>query len=153
MSLDCAPLRFSRYLITGSVKARAGWVSVTKGARCMSAREGLIDVEKLIQPGRELSEETVLLLKKQEHDYLIARIGLQGTLWGAWACLIVIVLIVISPSFTTRNVVEGWQIVTIVIAMVSAIVFYGTFIFKRALTATGTIGKTAFSVATPDRLG
>ena len=44
----------------------------------MAAREGLIDVDKLIQPGRELSEETVILLKKQEHDYLIARIGLQG---------------------------------------------------------------------------
>jgi hypothetical protein len=118
----------------------------------MSYREGLIEVDKLIQPGRELSEETILLLKKQEHDYLIARIGLQGTLWGAWACLVVIVLVVASPAFTTRNVVEGWQIVTIVVAMVGAIVFYGTFIFKRALTATGTIGQTAFSLATPQIL-
>lgn len=116
----------------------------------MSEREGLIDVDKLIQPGRELSEDTVLLLKKQEHDYLIARVGLQGTLWGAWACLIVIALIVLSPTFTARNVVEGWQVVTIVVAMVSAIVFYGTFIFKRALTAGGNIGNTAFSVVTPE---
>ena len=116
----------------------------------MAAREGLIDVDKLIQPGREASEETVILLKKQEHDYLIARIGLQGTLWGAWPCLIVIVLIVVSPAFSPRTIVEGWQIVAMVIAMVAAIVFYGTFIFKRALTATGTIGKTGFSVASPE---
>jgi hypothetical protein len=113
----------------------------------MAAREGLIDVDKLIQPGRELSEETILLLKKQEHDYLIARIGLQGTLWGAWACLIVIVLLVVWPAFAPRNVVEGWEIVTIVIAMVGAIVFYGTFIFKRALTATAKMGEMDFSVS------
>jgi hypothetical protein len=115
----------------------------------MGYQEGLIDVDKLIQPGRELSEETVLLLKAQEHDYLIARIGLQGTLWGAWACLVVIGLIVISPAFMVHPVIEGWQIVTIVLAMVGAIVFYGTFIFKRALTAKGEFGKTTFSVATP----
>jgi len=36
----------------------------------------------LLQPGRGLSEETVILLKKQEQDYLIARVGLQGILWG-----------------------------------------------------------------------
>jgi len=47
----------------------------------MAYKEGLIDVDKLLQPGRELSEQTVILLKKQEHDFLIARIGLQGTLW------------------------------------------------------------------------
>lgn len=118
----------------------------------MSEKEGLIEVDTLIQPGRELSEETIIRLKKQEHDYLIARIGLQGTLWGAWACLVVIVLIVVSPAFTSGSVIEGWQIVTIVVAMVGAIVFYGTFIFKRALTATGTIGQTVFSVATPQIL-
>src|SRR3989442_467990 len=111
----------------------------------MSEREGLIDVDKLIQPGRELSEETIIVLKKQEHDYLIARIGLQGTLWGAWACLIVIALIVVLPAFTTTTpVVDGQYAAIIVIAMVGAIVFYGTFIFNRALT--GTIGKRGVTV-------
>ena len=75
----------------------------------MVYREGLSELQHLIQPGRELSEEAITRMKKQEHDYLIARIGLQGTLWGAWACLIVIVLIVVSPTFTSRNVVEGWK--------------------------------------------
>jgi hypothetical protein len=117
----------------------------------MTEREGLI-VDKLIQPGRELSEETIILLQKQEHDYLIARVGLQGTLWGACGCLIVIVLIVGSQSLMAQNVIEGWQIVTIVATMVGAIVFYGTFIFKGALTATGAFGKTAFSVATPQAI-
>src|SRR5580704_11438703 len=114
----------------------------------MAEREGLIEIDKLIHPGQEVSEETVLLLKKQEHDYLIARIGLQGTLWGAWGCLIVIVLIVISPAFTTRNILEGWQIVAMTGIMVSAIVFYGTFIFKRALTGTATIGGMVISLET-----
>jgi hypothetical protein len=114
----------------------------------MAEREGLIEIDKLIHPGQEVSEETVLLLKKQEHDYLIARIGLQGTLWGAGGCLIVIVLIVISPAFTTRNILEGWQIVAMTGIMVSAIVFYGTFIFKRALTGTATIGGMVISLET-----
>jgi hypothetical protein len=114
----------------------------------MAEREGLIEIDKLIHPGQEVSEETVLLLKKQEHDYLITRIGLQGTLWGAWGCLIVIVLIVISPAFTTRNILEGWQIVAMTGIMVSAIVFYGTFIFKRALTGTATIGGMVISLET-----
>ncbi len=115
----------------------------------MSKREGLIEADQLLQPGRELSEDAIIRLKKQEHDYLIARIGLQGTLWGAWACLIVIVLIVISPAFTTRKVVEGWEVVAIVIAMVSSIVFYGTFIFKRALNVTGDFARMKFGALTP----
>lgn len=116
----------------------------------MFRREGLIDVDKLIQPGRELSEATVIALKKQEHDYLIARIGLQGTLWGAWACLLVIALIVVSPVFTPGNCpLQGSEIVIIVIAMVGAIVFYGTFIFKRALTATVMFRDTRLTAATP----
>jgi len=77
-----------------------------------------------------------LLLKAQEHDYLIARVGLQGTLLGAFGCLVIIGLIVASPAFIAHPVIEGWQIVTIVLAMVGAIVFYGTFIFKRALGLT-----------------
>jgi hypothetical protein len=115
----------------------------------MSKREGLIEAEQLIQPGRELSEDAIIRLKKQEHDYLIARVGLQGTLWGAWACLIVIVLIVVSPAFTTRNVVEGWEIVAIVVAMVGSIVFYGTFIFQRALNVIGDLKTMKFGAETP----
>ena len=114
----------------------------------MAEREGLIEFEKLIRSGQELSEETVLLLKKQEHDYLIARVGLQGTLWGAWACLVVILLIVLSPAFTARSILEGWQVVAVVGIMVCAIVFYGTFIFKRALTGKATIGDTVISLET-----
>src|SRR5205814_8850126 len=72
-----------------------------------------------------------------------------STASGAWACLIVIVVIVLLPIFTTEPVVKGWEIVVIVIAIVGAIVFYGTFIFKRALTATGQIGRTALTVAAP----
>ena len=109
--------------------------------------EGLIETEQLILAGRELTENTILLLKKQEHEYLIARIGLQGTLWCAIGCLIVVILIVVSPMFITHNIIDGWQVVAIVIAMVVSIVFYGTFIFKRALNASGQPGGAMITVA------
>src|SRR3954453_17607471 len=115
----------------------------------LSKREGLVEIDKLIHPGSQLSEDAIFALKKQEHDYLIARVGLQGTLWGAWACLIVIGLIILSPWLINKTVVDGWQVVAIVAIMMGAVVFYGTFIFKRALTASGTFGKSVFTVATP----
>src|SRR3954453_7052377 len=99
-------------------------------------REGLLDNTKLIQDGRELSEEAIISLKKLEYDYLIARVGLQGTLWGTWAALAALVIIVLSPMFTTRNVVSGSGLVVIVVVMVVAIVAYGAFIFDRALSVT-----------------
>jgi hypothetical protein len=112
----------------------------------MSEREGLIKTGELIQPGQTLSEDAIVRLKKQELDYLIARVGLQGTLWGAWACLVVIVLIVLSPTFTERNIIEGWEIVAIVAVMVVSIVFYGAFIFDRALTTSAKMGPNEFEM-------
>jgi len=89
----------------------------------MAEREGLIKTDELIELTKTVSEEGIVQLKKQELDYLVARVGLQGTLWGAWACLVVIVLIVLSPTFTSRNIIEGWQIVAIVAVMVVSVVF------------------------------
>jgi hypothetical protein len=99
----------------------------------MSKSEGLIDGDKLIPPGTNLSEPTIIRLKKQELDYLLAHSCLRGTLAGALLCLLVIALIVASPTFTTRNIIQGWEIVAIVIAMIVSIVIYGVFIFNRAL--------------------
>jgi hypothetical protein len=114
----------------------------------MSEREGLIKTDELIELAKTLDEAAIVQLKKQELDYLIARVGLQGTLWGAWACLIVVTLIVLSPTFTSRNIIEGWQIVAIVGVMVVSVVFYGAFIFQRALKADGAVGSTKFSLGT-----
>jgi hypothetical protein len=115
----------------------------------MAEREGLIKTDELIELTKTVSEEGIVQLKKQELDYLVARVGLQGTLWGAWACLVVIVLIVLSPTFTSRNIIEGWQTVAIVAVMVVSVVFYGAFIFQRALKAGGRFGSTDFSLETP----
>jgi hypothetical protein len=97
-------------------------------------REGLLDSRLLISEGRQLSEETIIALKKLERDYLVAQLGLKGTLTGACGCLIVIVLIIVSPMFIARNLVGGWQVVAIVVSMVVSVVLYGAFIFERSLT-------------------
>jgi hypothetical protein len=64
-------------------------------------REGLLDSRLVISKGRQLSEETIIALKKLERDYLVARLGLKGTLTGACGCLIVIVIIIVSPMLIT----------------------------------------------------
>jgi hypothetical protein len=48
-----------------------------------------------------------LALAKLEHDHQLARLGLQGTLWGAWAALIAIVAIAAIQVATGRYVLEG----------------------------------------------
>ena len=45
-------------------------------------RERLIENNRYIADGREISELAIVQIKKLEHDYLIARLGLQGTLRG-----------------------------------------------------------------------
>jgi hypothetical protein len=116
------------------------------GGRAMSGREGLIKTDELIELAKTLDGAAIVQLKKQELDYLIARVGLQGTLWGAWACLIAIVMIVVSPTFTSRSLLDGWQLVAIVAVMVISVVFYGAFIFQRALKADGSVGSSRFSL-------
>ena|SRR5438477_12660085 len=86
-----------------------------------------------------LSESTYLALRKLEYDHSLARLGLQGTLWGAWAALATIMVIVFMPVFSPIRVVEHWEIVGMVVAFVVPIVFYGAFIFSRALKVTGKI--------------
>ncbi len=88
---------------------------------------------KLIAEDRVLSEETIIALKKLEYDFQIGRLGLQGTLWGASAALFTIILMVFAPMVTKKDIVEGWQLVIIVALVVLAVVFYGAFVFNRAL--------------------
>ena len=79
------------------------------------------------------SQEGLIALKKLEYDYSIGRLGLQGTLWGAWAALVAIILIVFAPIFTGKDTIEGWQIVGIVGLIAVASVAYGAYVFNRAL--------------------
>jgi hypothetical protein len=72
-------------------------------------------------------------LVKIEASFTIARLGLQGTLIGAIFCVLTTVAIVYSPVLLTRDIIEGWQIVSVVGLMVAALVFFGAFVFQRAL--------------------
>jgi hypothetical protein len=84
----------------------------------------------------QLSEQAIVQLQKLEYDHLLASRGLNGTLYGAWASLLTIVLLIFAPAFTEKVVVTGWQLVFIVAFLAGAVVFYGAFIFNRALTIT-----------------
>ena len=84
----------------------------------------------------QLSEQAIVQLQKLEYDHLLASKGLNGTLYGAWASLLTIVFLIFAPTITERDVVTGWQLVFIVAFLVGAVVFYGAFIFNRALTIT-----------------
>jgi len=49
-----------------------------------------------------------IALVKLQNDHKLACLGLQGTLWGAWAGLIAIVAIAAIQAVTDRHVVDGW---------------------------------------------
>jgi hypothetical protein len=95
---------------------------------------------KLITDDRVLSEETIVTLKKLEYDYEIGRLALRGTLTGACAAFFLIVLIIFAPIITKKDIVEGWQLVSIVALVAGAVLFYGAFVFNRALSLTGNVG-------------
>jgi hypothetical protein len=87
-------------------------------------------------------------------DYQLARLGLQGTLWGAWASLIAIVAIVALQVATNRYVLQGWPLAAMVIAIVVAVTFYGSFIFNKALSISGNVSKSGvlFAADSSNRL-
>lgn len=83
-----------------------------------------------------LSEQAIVELKKLEYDHLLASKGLNGTLYGACASLLAIIALIFAPTITQRDIVTGWQLVCIVGFLGGAVVFYGAFIFNRALRVT-----------------
>jgi hypothetical protein len=100
-----------------------------------------------------LSEQAVIQLQKLEYDHLLASKGLNGTLYGAWASLFAIIVLIFAPMVTERDIVTGWQLVAIVGFLAGAVVFYGAFIFNRALRITAERTRDGASLAadTQDR--
>jgi hypothetical protein len=49
-----------------------------------------------------------IVLAKLDNDHKLARLGLQGTLYGALGSVIAIVAIAVIQVLTGRNVIEGW---------------------------------------------
>jgi hypothetical protein len=95
-----------------------------------------------MDPGETSSDEnTKVMLAKLGYDHQIARLGLQGTLYGAWASLVAIVAIVIAQVATERYVVQGWAFATMVGLIVISVTAYGAFIFDRALTVSAKVDK------------
>jgi hypothetical protein len=92
-------------------------------------------------------------LVKLQNDYELARVGLQGTLWGAWAALTAIVAIAVVQIVIDRYVVRGWEFVAMVAVIVIPVTFYGAFIFKRAIGISVKIEKQGgwFSASSPGK--
>ena len=90
-----------------------------------------------------LTEDAYIRLKKLEYDYTLARVGLTGTLWGAWAILVTILVVVLVPVFSpsAKSIVSGSEVVWMVVAFVVPVVFYGSFIFGVALFLSAKLGK------------
>jgi hypothetical protein len=95
-----------------------------------------------MDPGKTSSDEnTKVILAKLEYDHQLARLGLQGTLWGALASLAAIVTIVIAEVATERYVVQGLAFAAMVGLIVISVTAYGAFIFDRALTVSAKVDK------------
>src|SRR3712207_1139674 len=84
----------------------------------------------------QLSEHAIIQLQKLHYDHEIARLGLKGTLWGSWAALATIILVVVAQVVTEREIVKSSHLVWIVGILTVCVISYGIFIFDRALRAT-----------------
>src|SRR5215470_804573 len=95
---------------------------------------------------RCLDDKTVVELTKLKYDHDLATLGLQGTLWGAWASLAAIVIIVVVQVMTQRYVLQGKSLAATVGIMAAAVTFYGAFVFNRALSVSAKMpGRTSIS--------
>jgi hypothetical protein len=90
---------------------------------------------------KPLSEDAYIALQKLYYDHELARLGLQGTLWGAWASLLTIALVVLVPAFTIGAVIRGWEIVGLVLVFVVPILGYGAYIFGVTLNLAAKASK------------
>jgi hypothetical protein len=78
-----------------------------------------------------------IALAKLQYDHQLARFGLGGTLYGAFASLCAIVVIDLAQIITGKYIVDGWAFAGMVAVIVIPITFYGAFIFNRALSIEG----------------
>jgi hypothetical protein len=106
-----------------------------------------VDEPSLETISQNLSEDAIIQLKKLEYDHKAIRLGLQGTLWGAWASLITLLAIVLVPVYLEHPVLTGSQIVWAIAAFVVPIVSYGAFIFQRGLDVAAKVDRTGGSGA------
>jgi hypothetical protein len=83
----------------------------------------------------ESSNEVVLA--KHKLDYELARFGLGGTLYGSFAALLALVIIVLAQVITGRFVIEGWAFAAMASTIVIAVILYGAFIFNRFVSIEG----------------
>jgi hypothetical protein len=84
----------------------------------------------------ELASDKDHYLAKLKYDYELARLGLKGTLWGAWASIFLILVITIAEVSTNRFVVQGWPYTAMFAVATLSVTIYGAFIFNRALKIT-----------------
>jgi hypothetical protein len=92
-----------------------------------------------------------IVLAKLDNDHKLARLGLQGTLYGACGSLIAIVAIAVIQVLTGRNIIEGWAFAFMVLFFVAPVALYGSFIFKRTLDISAGIASTTLRAKTESR--
>src|SRR5262249_43991961 len=96
--------------------------------------------EAAMENGEKYSDDrTKIALTKLKYDHDLATLGLQGTLWGSWASLGAIVIIVVAQVMTERYVLQGWPLAATVAVITLAVTFYGAFIFDRALSVSARV--------------
>jgi hypothetical protein len=98
-------------------------------------------------PDREIA------LARLQYDHQLARLGLQGTLWDAWASLIAIVTIAVVQVAINRYVIEGWAFAAMVAVIVVPVTFYGAYIFNRTLSISAQAARDggSFSASSSDK--
>ena len=89
------------------------------------------------------NEDRDIALARLKYDHDLAKEGLKGTLWGAWAALIAIVLITFMQIVYDRYVIKDWAFFGMVTIIAVAIMLYGAYIFKQAFRITTRYGSVA----------
>ena len=101
----------------------------------------------------EGSEEFRLARTKLELNHQLARLGLKGTLWGAWATLLAIVLIVAIQAYIERYILDGWPLAAFAAVVVVSAICYGAFIFNHTLKFSAKMDKDSRGVSIDSRPG
>jgi hypothetical protein len=86
---------------------------------------------------------------KLNNDHQLGRYGLQGTLYGAFAALLAIVIIAVVQALTDRYIVRDWAFASMTAVIIIPVIYYGTFVFKRTLkVGTDLTNEGSFSLRT-----
>jgi hypothetical protein len=91
------------------------------------------EISELEVRHKELETE----LRKAELSIELAKIGLQGTLVGALAGGMVVVMLALIGMYSDRIQITGLDLCIILGIVAAAVTFYGAFVFQQSLAIRG----------------